>query len=190
MSTLIGITGGIGSGKSTIARGLQELGYAIYDTDREAKRIMQSNPAVRSQIEYLFGSEVYQDDVYQPQLVAPQVFADRKLLDKLNQVVHPAVAFDLSHWAKRQDTTCFVESAILFESGLDKLCEKVVCVTAPIDVRIARTVARDRSNPDKVRARISAQMPDEQRQTLSHIIVLNDGHTPVSQLCQQILQQI
>lgn len=190
MSHLIGITGGIGSGKSTIAGGLQELGYDVYNTDREAKRIMQANPAVRSQIEYLFGSEVYQDDVYQPQLVAPQVFADHKLLEKLNQVVHPAVAFDLSHWAKRQDTTCFVESAILFESGLDKLCEKVVCVTAPMEVRIARTVARDHSNPDKVRARILAQMSDEQRLAQSHIIVRNDGHTPISELCQQIIRQI
>ena len=99
---LIGITGGIGSGKSTIAQALLSRGYAVYDTDSEAKRIIVENPMVRSQVEMLFGSQVFEGNVYRTQLVAKQVFHHPDLLAQLNSIVHPAVAFHLKQWAREQ----------------------------------------------------------------------------------------
>lgn len=184
---LIGLTGGIGSGKSTIAGEIAARGYAVYNTDREAKRIIVHNPAVRSQVETLFGSEVFDGDTYLTERVAEQVFADKKLLDKLNGIVHPAVAFDLKHWAKQQSKTCFVESALLFSSGLDKLCDKTVWIDAPEDVRIARTIARDHSDINKVRARVRAQRDDS---GLADIILVNDGTKKVAQLVDDLFLHI
>ena len=184
---LVGITGGIGSGKSTIANALEALGYPVYNTDREAKRIIVHNPAVRSQVETLFGSEVFDGDTYLTDRVAAQVFADKSLLHKLNHIVHPAVAFDLRHWAKEQTTPCFVESAILFSSGLNKLCDKIVWIDAPEDIRIARTIARDGADIDKVRARIRAQ---EDNSHQADIILVNDGTKKVAQLVDDLLLHI
>ena len=97
---IIGLTGGIGSGKSTIARTLREMGFAVYDTDSEAKRLIVEDVQVHEQIEQLFGKEVYKDGVYQTALVAQRVFADRSLLSQLNTIVHPAVKADITRWAQ------------------------------------------------------------------------------------------
>ncbi len=184
---LIGLTGGIGSGKSTIAREIISRGYPVYDTDREAKRIIIHNPAVRSQVETIFGSDVFDGDQYLTERVAAQVFADETLLAKLDAVVHPAVAFDLHHWAKEQSKTCFVESAILFSSGLNKLCNKTVWIDAPEELRIARTIARDHSDINKVRARIRAQHDDS---ASADIILTNDGTKKVAQLVDDLFLHI
>ena len=184
---LVGLTGGIGSGKSTIAGEIAARGYAVYNTDREAKRIIVHNPAVRSQVETLFGSEVFDGDTYLTDRVAEQVFADKSLLDKLNHIVHPAVTFDLRHWAKEQTKTCFVESALLFSSGLNKLCDKTVWIDAPEEVRIARTIARDHSDINKVRARVRAQRDDS---GLADIILVNDGTKKVAQLVDDLFLHI
>ena len=106
---IIGITGGIGSGKSTIAKQLREMGYAVYDTDSEAKRLIMEDAGLRQQIEQLFGKEVYQDGVYQTALVAQRVFADKSLLAKLNAIVHPAVKADILRWAQKINhaTPCY-----------------------------------------------------------------------------------
>lgn len=181
---LIGITGGIGSGKSTIAAELAKRGYAVYDSDREAKRIIVHNPAVRSQVETLFGSDVFDGDTYLTGKVAAQVFANPDLLHRLNAIVHPAVRFDVEHWAKGKDI-CFVECAILYESGLNTLCDKVIYVDAPEEVRIARTVARDHSNAERVRARISAQKNNAR--DIADIVLLNDGITPVPTLAEKVI---
>ncbi|MBO4666207.1 MAG: dephospho-CoA kinase [Paludibacteraceae bacterium] len=184
---LVGLTGGIGSGKSTIAAALVKRGYAVYDTDREAKRIIVHNPAVRSQVETLFGSEVFDGDTYLTQRVAQQVFADSTLLQRLNAIVHPAVRFDLEHWAKEKKL-CFVESAILCESGLQELCQKVVYIDAPEELRLARTVSRDGSTPEQVRARIQAQKNDARQ--LADIVLNNDGSSTIDQLVTELISQL
>ncbi len=188
---LIGLTGGIGSGKSTLAAGLHELGYPIYDTDAHAKQIILTNPMVRSQVELLFGSEVLEGNVYHTHLVAKQVFHDPGMLDKLNRIVHPAVAFDVQEWEREevrchpQQPFCFVESAILYPSGFDRLCNRIVVVTAPEGIRIQRVVERDHTSVDRVQARIRAQESaiDVHR---ADLVVHNDGTTPISELCKQI----
>jgi dephospho-CoA kinase len=201
---IIGLTGGIGSGKSTIAKQLREMGYAVYDTDSEAKRLIVEDVNLRKQMEQLFGKEVYKDGVYQTAMVAQRVFADRSLLAQLNAIVHPAVKSDILRWAQtinhatpRYTTPhhatkglgvglCFVECAILFQAGFDVLCDQVIVVTAPEDVRINRVIARDASNIEKVRARMRAQEADKDLQR-AHIVINNDGTTPIPILCQEIL---
>ena len=196
---IIGITGGIGSGKSTIAKQLRAMGYAVYDTDSEAKRLIVEDAHVRQQIEQLFGSEVYKDGVYQTALVAQRVFADHSLLAKLNAIVHPAVRADIerrvSGHASResrvenQKNLFFIECAILYQAGFDSLCDKVVAVTAPEDVRLQRVIARDHSSSDKVLARMRAQQAEEILQR-ADIIINNDGQTSILTLCEEILRFI
>lgn len=196
---IIGITGGIGSGKSTIAKQLREMGYMVYDTDSEAKRLIVEDTHVRQQIEQLFGSEVYKDGIYQTALVAQRVFADHSLLAKLNAIVHPAVKADIMNRVSRlasqesqignQKNLFFIECAILYQAGFDTLCDKVVAVTAPEEIRLARAVARDHSTIEKVRARIHAQEAEKDVKR-ADIVINNDGQTPILTLCEEILQFI
>lgn len=184
---IIGITGGIGSGKSTIAKQLRKMGYAVYDTDSEAKRLIMEDAGLRQQIEQLFGKEVYQDGVYQTALVAQRVFADKSLLAQLNAIVHPAVKADILRWAENMNhpTLCFVECAILYQAGFDTLCDKVVVVTAPEEVRLQRAVVRDHSTIEKVRARMRAQEVEKDIER-ADLIVNNDGKTEITAICLQI----
>ena len=157
---MIGITGGIGSGKSTIAKRFAERGFTVYDCDREAKRIIVENAKVKAQVIALLGEEAFADGRYNTAYVAKKVFSDPHLLEALNAIVHPAVKQDILQ--KKPD---YIESAILYEAGLDKLCEKVIVVEAPEDVRIARIIDRDYNgkatpeNINNVRARMRAQKP-------------------------------
>ena len=193
---IIGITGGIGSGKSVIARQLRKMGYSVYDTDSEAKRIIVEDATVREQMTALFGEEVYQDGVYQTSFVAQQVFADKNLLAKLNAIVHPAVKADiiskfrslgvLSEPLKRNSGLFFIECAILFQAGFDVLCDKVVAVTAPEDIRLERVIARDHSDMNKVRARMRVQEAEKDLQR-ADIVINNDGTTPIPTLCEEII---
>ena len=188
---VIGITGGIGSGKSTITKQLCKMGYAIYDTDSEAKRLIVEDIIVRQQIEQLLGKEVYADGVYQTALVAQRVFADKSLLAQLNAIVHPAVKADILRWvhAINHSTPCFVECAILYQAGFDALCDIVVVVTAPEEIRIERVIARDYSSIDKVRARMRAQNT-EQDILRADWVINNDGKTPIPTLCEDIIHHI
>ena len=193
---LIGLTGGIGSGKSTIAKQLREMGYAVYDTDSEAKRLIVEDENVRTQMVQLFGNEVYANGVYQTALVAQRVFTDRSLLAQLNAIVHPAVRADILRWATMQDSPsfrkglgvgiCFVECAILYQAGFDALCDKVVAVTAPEEVRLARVLARDHSTIDKVRARMRAQEAERDIER-ADIVINNDGKASIPTLCEEII---
>jgi dephospho-CoA kinase len=190
---IIGLTGGIGSGKSTIANGLAKRGYAVYNCDREAKRIIAQNQTVQAAIIDLLGEEAFVGGTYNTAYVAQRVFAEPQLLDALNSIVHPAVLKDLNDLRDLKDAKdlLFVESAILFESGLAPLCDKIIVVEAPEEVRIARTIARDYqgqatpANIDKVRARICAQQksPASTEALQGKIYtVLNDGSLVLSRV--------
>lgn len=189
MQHIIGLTGGIGSGKSTIAQELGKQGFAVYDCDLEAKRIIAENNEVQQAIIALLGEEAFVDGIYNTQYVAQRVFADPQLRQQLNQIIHPAVKNDILLKQPR-----VIESAILCEAGLDRLCDKIVVVEAPEDIRIERVLARDYkgdaspANIGKVRARVQAQanaydaIPQQKRLT-----IINDGQTPIVHLVQSIL---
>lgn len=205
---IIGITGGIGSGKSVIAKQLRQMGYEVYDTDSEAKRLIVEDAHVREQMTALFGEEVYQDGVYQTSFVAQQVFnansqspianspSPNPLLARLNAIVHPAVRQDILNRftsppfrGESEGGLLFIECAILYTAHLDQLCDKVVVVTAPEEVRLARTIARDHSDVDKVRARMRVQNIEEDLNR-ADIIINNDGNTPIPILCEEILKEL
>lgn len=185
---VVGLTGGIGSGKSTIARQLRMMGYMVYDSDSQAKRIIVEDLSVRKQLIQLFGEEVFIDGVYQTNIVAQQVFADKCLLEKLNAIVHPAVRADIEKQKASMGVgeLLFVECAILYSSGIHALCDKVVLVTAPEEIRLQRTIQRDHSTIDKVRARMRAQECEWQHQQVD-VVLHNDGSRPINELCNQLL---
>ena len=185
---VVGLTGGIGSGKSTIARQLRMMGYMVYDSDSQAKRIIVEDLSVRKQLIQLFGEEVFIDGVYQTNIVAQQVFADKCLLEKLNAIVHPAVRADIEKQKASMGVgeLLFVECAILYSSGIHALCDRVVLVTAPEEIRLQRTIQRDHSTIDKVRARMRAQECEWQHQQVD-VVLNNDGSRSINELCNQLL---
>ena len=207
---LVGITGGIGSGKSTIVQALAARGYAVYDCDREAKRIIVENAEVRKAIIALLGTEAFVPSPQHPftgsyntSYVSQRVFAEPELLQQLNAIVHPAVKEEIrvqSSEVRVQNSefsVLFVESAILFEAGIDSLCDRIVVVDAPEEVRLQRTIARDyhgdatEEHINKVRARMRAQQfcpSEEQKATKKVLTVINDGRTSISDLANEIIQ--
>lgn len=202
---LVGITGGIGSGKSTIVQVLAARGYAVYDCDREAKRIIVENAEVRKAIIALLGTEAFVPSPQHPftgsyntSYVSQRVFAEPELLQQLNAIVHPAVKEEI-RVQNSEFSVLFVESAILFEAGIDSLCDRVVVVDAPEEVRLQRTIARDyhgdatEEHINKVRARMRAQQfrpTEEQKATKKVLTVINDGRTSISDLANEIIQFI
>ena len=172
----VGLTGGIGSGKSTVAQVMGLLGAGVYDSDREARRLMEEDPSVIHAVTRLLGNRAYREGKVDRKYVAELVFNDRKLLEGLNGIVHPAVATDFERWVESQEGVPYVvmESAILIESGFDRLVDCVVVVTAPETMRIARTCRRDGVSSDAVRARIANQMSDQERRARADYVIVNE----------------
>ena len=197
---IIGITGGIGSGKSTIAKELSRRGFAVYDCDREAKRIIAENKDVQQQIINLFGEKSFINGIYNTQYISKCVFSPslqgrsgEALRAQLNAIIHPAVKADIlslpSTGRLGGAPVLFIESAILVEAGLDTICDKIVVIEAPEEVRIARTIERDyggvatEENINKVRARIRAQKtPATKEPQGKYYRVTNDGRLVLSRV--------
>ena len=184
---MIGITGGIGSGKSTIAKELAKRGFVIYDCDQEAKQIIAEDKEVQAAIIKLLGPDAFVNGVYNTVYVAQRVFKNKELLSALNAIVHPKVKEDIV--LHKPD---FVESAILIEAGLDALCDKIVLVEAPEDIRIERTINRDYQGQvtpeiiNKVRARIRAQKTSARSSQRPVLTVTNDGTSILSRIVDLI----
>ena len=176
----IGITGGIGSGKSTVCRVFAILGAAVYDSDREARRLMNRDPQLIMRISSLFGPEAYRS------YVAAAVFNDPALLAQLNGIVHPAVAADFQQWSLQQHAPYVIEeSAILFEAGADRQMDATVAVVAPEELRIRRTCLRDGTDETAVRARIARQMGDEERVSRAdHVLIADESRLLIPQIIE------
>ena len=158
----IGITGGIGSGKSTLCRLFERRGIAVYCSDAEAKRLMTDDAALRAAVAGRFGAEVYADGSLDRALLAARVFSDPEALADLDALVHPAVMRDFAAWADRQSGPYVIlESAILFDAGLERHVDRSVAVLAPEELRVERACRRDGSRPEAVRARMAAQTDDD-----------------------------
>lgn len=159
----VGITGGIGSGKSTVCRLFARRGVAVYDSDSEAKRLMTESVELRRRIAGRFGAKAYAaDGGLNRSWLAARVFTDPQALADLNAMVHPAVMADFAAWAERQSGDYVVlESAILFEAGLEHSVDRTVAVLAPLELRLERTCRRDGCDREAVRRRMAAQMDDD-----------------------------
>lgn len=180
----LGITGGIGSGKSYVAHLLEEKGFPLYDTDREAKRLTLTHPRIREALSTLLGTEVYQaDGTLNKPLLASYLFSSPEHAEQINGIIHPCVYEDFQAWAHRQEEAgaqvVMMESAILFESGFQKAVDYVVMVYAPLELRIKRAMQRDAASKAQIRARISAQMDDEEKKRKADYVLYNEEKTPL-----------
>ncbi len=173
----VGITGGIGSGKTFVASLFHELGIPVYDADSAAKTLMHTNPILKNELQQLLGKDIYTSDGnLNRKKMSELIFNDSTLRLKVNVLVHPRVQLDFEKWVTEQKAPFVMkESAILFEAGADKGLDTVICVTAPAEIRIKRTVERDKSDVAKVNAIVQAQMDDELRNTKCAFVILNDG---------------
>ena len=170
----VGITGGIGSGKSTVCRLFAQKGIAVYDSDAAAKRLMQEDGALRRQLAGRFGEGTFRNGVLDRAYLAGIVFADPQALADLNALVHPVVMRDFDAWAARQEGSYVIlEIAIMFEAGLEGCVDKTVAVLAPRELRIERTCRRDGCGADQVVRRIAAQLDDDALSARADYVVVN-----------------
>ena len=172
----VGLTGGIGSGKSTVARILAAEGIPVYTADSRSKLLLDNDPLVIDAVSAEFGQKIYQQGIADRKLLAEIVFTDRKRLEILNSIMHPAVERDFIRWSAEQQNVPYVieESAILFESNAHLNMDFVVTVSAPIEVRLNRATRRDNCSRDQIVARINNQMSDQQREELADFVITTD----------------
>jgi len=171
---VIGLTGGMGSGKTTVANFFKELGIPVYIADDEAKSLMNTSAEVKSKIIGLLGVKAYPDGILDRKYVAAQVFNSTEKLEKLNRIVHPAVATDFENWKNSQNSPYVIyEAAILFEKGGQKKCDAVILVTAPYEERIKRLKSRDKSSEEDIEARMKHQWSDSKKRKLADFEIKN-----------------
>ncbi len=175
---IIGITGGIGSGKTTVCGIFEALGTPIYHADDRAKAVMHSDPVLVNDIKRHFGEEAYMNGQLNRPFLAKQVFGSKEQLAVLNGLVHPAVARDFMAWVSQHTDHSYImkEAAILFESGAYKVVEETILVTADEAVRLQRVMLRDGISEDEVRQRMANQWSEERKVALANHIIHNDGH--------------
>ena len=174
MTKIIGLTGGIGSGKTTVANYFKAAGIPVYIADDEARKIMES-PKIVAEIKDVFGNSIFENDILNRRKLAEIVFDNPEQLEKLNAIIHPAVKKHFAEWILNYKKEPFViyEAAILFESGSYKNCDFIITVTAPIESRIERVIQRDKTSRENVLKRIAMQWNDEQRFSKSDFIIEN-----------------
>jgi len=171
---VVGLTGGIGSGKTTVAKMFEDLGVPVYIADIEAKNLSNRSKIIKRKIIELLGEEAYRENELNRSFVANKIFNDANLLEAVNKIIHPKVAAHFKKWfAKQNSTYCIKEAAILFENGGYKKCDLTILVTAPIEVRIDRVIKRDKTSRESILERISNQWSDEEKKKLADIIIEN-----------------
>lgn len=192
MPLRVGITGGIGSGKTYVCQLLRHLGYPVFHADDEAKAITESNKLVVEAIKKQFGENIYTQGKLNRKEVATIVFSSPQELAKLNAIVHPAVAESFERWCSMHSDIplVFKEAAILFETGLYKELDKNILVTAPLDIRIQRVMERDKVSRDEVAARMANQMSDEEKVRLADYTIVNDNQNLILPQVLKIIRKL
>lgn len=186
---VVGLTGGIGSGKTTVAKMFRNLGVPVFIADIEGKRIMQNSIPVRKEIIKTFGPESFEGDEPNRSFLANVVFADDDKLEKLNNIIHPEVAAAFLKWRKEQNYNYVLyEAAILFETGSHHKCDYTIVVTAPEDVRISRVVERDQTSESHVRLRMQKQWSDDQKKKMADFVIENINLQIVEQEVERLHQ--
>ena len=189
MSKIIGLTGGIGSGKTTLATYMESLGIPVFIADDEAKKLMQS-AAVLEAIQTSFGDAIFENGQLNRQQLAAIVFSKPEKLQQLNGIIHPAVKQQFSIWLGQYQSEPIVvyEAAILFESGSYQNCDSIITITAPLEDRIIRVMQRDSSSREQVLERINTQWTDDQRAAKSDYVIDNTNTQIAKQEIDKILK--
>ena len=181
----IGLTGGIGVGKTFVTAIFERMGYSIFSSDYVAKKIMKTSSEIKDIVVRYFGDEIYKDGFLQKEKLAKIIFSDPNKLNILNKLVHPFVELEFNKWCDKQNSVFVIkETAILFESGTNKNLDNVICVTAPLELRIERVMQRDKCTKESVMERINNQMSQDKKEQLSDFVILNDEK---SKLLPQII---
>ena len=171
----IGLTGGIGSGKTYVSDIFKKLEIPVFNADDAAKRCMVENERLQQEIQNVFGDEVYNNGALQNKVLAEIVFNDEQKLEKLNKLVHPVVKKSFEDWCAEQNSDIIIkEAAILFESNTNTSLDIVICVSAPEEIRIERVINRDNISRAQVVAIIENQMPQHEKEKLSNFVIIND----------------
>ena len=187
----IGLTGGIGSGKTSIAQILEAMSYPVYYSDLRAKFLSDEHPAIRQGLIDLLGEEAYIDGTLNRVFVSECIFSNPDLRLKVNQVIHPIVRKDFDDWAEQQTSSLiFNEAAILFETGAYQQFDAILLICAPIDIRIQRVMLRDHCSKASVEDRIQSQWTDEKKRSLTKYCVENDGRQPALIQLEKILSEL
>lgn len=171
---IVGLTGGIGSGKTTVATMFKNLGVPVYIADVEAKKLTNSSKVIRKKLVQLLGEEAYNSTGINRSFVAERIFQDTELLQRVNQIIHPKVKTHFKRWLKKQEGPyCIKEVAILFENGGYKDCDYTILITAPKSLKIERLLKRDATTEEAIAARMKNQWSDAKKIKLAHTIIEN-----------------
>ena len=176
----IGLSGGIGSGKSYVAEILEKMGFSVYYSDARAKALTDTHPHIKSELIKRFGTSIYEDGVLNRKALATLIFDSEEYRLFVNNLIHPIVRADFDAWCTQQHSSLvFNEAAILFETGAYRQFDATVLVIAPIDIRLQRIMKRDRCTHEQAEARINSQWNDEQKIPLATYSISNDGVQPL-----------
>lgn len=176
----IGITGGIGSGKTFICKLFKAMAVPVYNADEEAKKLMNTDIRIKERLIAEFGAETYPDGKLDRAFLAQRIFSDSAKLELVNGIIHPIVIQEAKEWAAQQKSRYTLkEAALLFESGSYKDLDYTILVTAPLSVRVQRVIKRDKVTEGQVMERINKQLSDEEKLKLADFVIVNDGTTPL-----------
>jgi len=182
----IGITGGIGSGKTTVCRLFSLLGIPDFNADEESKKILDTDDDVITRVKKLLG-DVYENGIAERKKIASIVFSDKQKLEKLNAILHPAVIHAFEEWAAQQKNVPYVlkEAALIFEASSHTGLDRVIVVTAPEDQRLKRIMSRDKSSEQAVRSRMQHQLSEDEKISRADFVIVNDGkHSLIEQVLE------
>ena len=187
----IGLTGGIGSGKSIVCDIIKIIGYPVFNSDDEAKLLMTNNNSVVQQVKSVFGEEAYDGNSLNRTFLAKKIFNDENLKSELNKIVHPAVRSAFDSWAEQQKKSLvFNEAAILFETGAYKSFDYTILLTAPKDIRVSRVTNRDNTTIEEVQQRMNNQWEDDVKKALATYVINNDNTTLVTPQVLSMLEYL
>ena len=187
----IGITGGIGSGKTYVCQLLQKRGIPVYHCDDEAKLLMTQSPLIRERLIQLLGTEAYMGQELNKPLIAAYLFADEDHAAQVNAIVHPVVKRDFQQWTERQTSPIVAqECALLFETGFQDTVDVTLEVYAPHSLRLQRAIQRDQATPEQIQARMAQQMDEEEKRQRADICILNDGTADLEEQIEHMLNEL
>ncbi|NRA11469.1 MAG: dephospho-CoA kinase [Crocinitomicaceae bacterium] len=185
----IGITGGIGSGKSVVSKILESMGYPVFNSDLEAKNIIDNNVEVRSELIALLGTEIYGEAGLDRELLAQQLFSDTSIREAVNEIVHPRVREAFNQHCE-SNSIVFNEAAILIETGAHKKFDKILLISAAQEDRIARVMKRDGVSREQVLSRINNQWDDDKKRAYSDFEIKNDDSEPLLIQVEEMINQV
>lgn len=187
----VGITGGIGSGKSVVGRILEAMNFPVYYSDEASKELVDTDETIRKELIALLGTEVYQNDKLNRPFLASVIFQNDEMRMKVNQIIHPKVREAFAIWTNKQRSPIvFNEAAILFETGAFKTMDATILVTAPVDLKVRRVMERDKSSMENVLERMSKQWSDDEKKPLADFVLNNDEVAPLIAQIEKLLEQL